>query len=164
MRRNSPSALVAMLLFILLKPVVTQTPTSSPSLTTGQCINDYHPGSIPANGNKCTSNSLEFLGVVGFTTAPHGLIQDPCNCDGAPSGDTSPPCTSPTLAPGEISCINERGQFEHGTVFGACRGIDDYVEISITGRLAVKNSVVSTYYGSFAFLFDLICPTSKNNL
>ena len=75
--------------------------------------------------------------------------------------DTSPPCTSPTLAPGEISCINERGQFEHGTVFGACRGIDDYVEISITGRLAVKNSVVSTYYGSFAFLFDLMSNNKK---
>ena len=152
--RNSPPALVAMLLFILLKPVVSQTPTSSPSLTTGQCINDYHPGSV-GGGNPCTSNSLDFLGIVGFTTTnPY----DECNCDGHASGAPSPPCTSPTLAPGEISCINERGQFENGTVFGfgACRGIDDYVEISITGRLDVKNAVVSIS-GSFFFDLDILC-------
>ena len=92
----------------------------------------------------CSASNFEFLRVSGFSVEDIAA-QAPCNCDchaynetdatfpnsNTPDGSCDA-CTVPLAeADGEVSCCFEGRCYEKGTVFGACLGDDDYVQVNI---------------------------------
>lgn len=89
------------------------------------------------NSLGCTSSSLDFLAVTGFQVDDAGAYS--CNCGGAGCVDASgnpvdcPACDDPVVVGLPADC----GGLPNGTVFGACRGIDDLVRVSFTVNIHV---------------------------
>ena len=83
----------------------------------------------------CTSNSLDFQAVTGFKVFDEGAYE--CNCGDCSNGPC-PSCDDPSLLVDPADCMG----LPYKTVFGACRGIDDNVQVSFT----VNINVGSTQY------------------
>ena len=81
------------------------------------------------NNPSCSASDFSFSEVNGFVVYDK-LSQDPCNCncwnDAECAAKTTPVDCRPLGSP--ISC----GEFDIGTVFGACLGNDDNVNVSLT--------------------------------
>lgn len=86
----------------------------------------YNYCSASANNLSCGSNSVDFVRVTGFTV--YDANSYPCNCGGTGGGSA---CTG---APGQINCEGK----PHGTIFGACRGNDDLVDVQFSVEVNVK--------------------------
>lgn len=86
--------------------------------------NIFTPAS--ANNLSCGSNSVDFVRVTGFTVFDPNSY--PCTCGGTGGGSA---CTG---APGEVNCQGS----PHGTIFGACRGNDDLVDVQFNVEVNVK--------------------------
>ena len=86
------------------------------------------------NGNTnslgCTANSLSFHEVTGFTVYDEQAWN--CNCDCEEGAGTCQTCDA--LGGEALPCEGK----PMGTVFDACQGIDDYVEVSFEIGLQVK--------------------------
>ena len=95
-----------------------------------------------ASGNpSCTAQDFEFVGVTGFVVYDK-LKQDPCNCNCWGAGD----CSTVVSPDGPVDCTIvgspiDCGEFDIGTVFGACLGNDDNVDLSLTVEFNAKNAV-----------------------
>ena len=140
--RNIISLAALLLTFVgsSVKPVESQQPTSSPSLTTGQCMNDYYGLSNP--NNLCGTNNFNFLGVVTEATVVYdNAAQDKCNCDcnaAGPSAITDASCPACSGAANEISCEFEGEYWIKDTIIGACLGDDDNVQVGITADFSTN--------------------------
>ena len=75
--------------------------------------------------SSCASNSLSFGAVTGFDVFDPNIEE--CNC-----GSGGKNCTDP-LAENEVDCDGK----PLGTIFGACLGIDDVVEVSFSVNVTV---------------------------
>ena len=89
------------------------------------------------NGNTnslgCTANSLSFHEVTGFTV--YDELAWNCNCDCEEGAGTCQTCDALMSAGSEaLPCEGK----PMGTVFDACQGSDDYVEVSFEINLQVK--------------------------
>ncbi|KAL9184502.1 hypothetical protein ACHAXT_012472, partial [Thalassiosira profunda] len=82
------------------------------------------------NSLGCTANSLSFHEVTGFTVYDEQAWN--CNCDCEEGAGTCQTCDA--LGGEALPCEGK----PMGTVFDACQGIDDYVEVSFEIGLQVK--------------------------
>eukprot|EP00986_Skeletonema_menzelii_P006268 scaffold2370_cov124-Skeletonema_menzelii.AAC.2 len=73
---------------------------------------------VASNNPSCNAQDFEFCGVTGTVVSPDG----PVDCTNLAS---------------PIDC----GDFDIGTVFGACLGNDDNVDLSLTVEFYAKNDV-----------------------
>ena len=122
-RRHLYSSLLLLLLSVFLHDTSAQ----------DNCMRDV------AGGNpSCTANDFEFVQVTGFVVYDN-LAQPPCNCncwnDAECTAHASPVDCRNEVSP--LSC----GNFDIGTVFGACLGNDDNVDLSLTVEFNAKNAV-----------------------
>jgi len=94
-----------------------------------------------AGNPSCTANDFEFRGVTGFEVFDK-LAQDPCNCNCWGAAD----CSTVVSSDGPVDCTIlgspiDCAEFDIGTVFGACLGNDDNVDVSLTVEFYAKNAV-----------------------
>jgi hypothetical protein len=102
------------------------------------CMEDIHGGNP-----SCTAQDFEFRGVTGFIVYDK-LAQPPCNCNCWGTAD----CDTVVSLDGPVDCTwtnitspIDCGEFDIGTVFGACLGNDDNVNVSLTVDFYAKNAV-----------------------
>lgn len=102
------------------------------------CLRDVKPD---LGANACTSNNFKFDGVSG-ATAYDGLTQPACNCGTCGSIElprTTFPCTEPDCAnvpnDGGVECDG----MPEGTVYGACLGNDDSIDVALEVDFTASN-------------------------
>jgi hypothetical protein len=93
------------------------------------CMLENYNIFTPATANRlsCGSQSVQFVRVTGFTVFDSNSYA--CNCGG--TGGGSPACTG---AAGQVDCMGK----PHGSIFGACRGNDDKVEVQFNVEINIK--------------------------